>query len=319
MTTTTNSVPQRTVRGLLIALLGYAVFSSHDALVKVLHEYSVFQIVFFAMLFGYVPFSLARFADARQISLRPKNPLFVFLRAILMVGSLCSAFFAFSMLPMVQAYVLLFTTPVLILLLSIPVLGEKVHWFRGLSIFIGMTGVLIVLRPSPDSLQIGHLFGILAACCGAGAAVISRKIGGLENAATLILSPLLLNIMVTGSMLYFVYKPMPLLDLSLMFLLGVLGLIGQLLILTGFRCAPAAVIAPMQYSQLIWAIVFGYLFFNEPVDNIALFGAGVTNLSGVLMVWRESRVSVNQPILRTRNMRGVGAGPLPSSEVDVQQ
>ena len=120
MTSKNNS---QVLRGLLISLLGYAIFSAHDALVKVLNDYSVFQIIFFAMLFSYLPFSLVRITDAQPLSLRPVHPWLVFIRAALMVGALCFAFLAFSMLPMVQVYVLLFTTPVLISLLAVPFLG----------------------------------------------------------------------------------------------------------------------------------------------------------------------------------------------------
>lgn len=300
--------------GLLISLLGYAVFSMHDALVKVLDGYSVFQIIFFAMLFSYLPFSLARIVDSRAVSLRPVHPWLVFLRSALMVGALCFAFLAFSMLPMVQVYVLLFTTPVLISVLAVPFLGERLQTARVILIIAGLIGVLVVLRPTPQRLEIGHLFGALSAFCGAGAAIISRKIGRVEVAATLILGPVILNIIVSGCLLYFVYKPMPLLDLSLMFLLGVFALIGQLCILMGYRNAPAAVVAPMQYSQIIWAIIFGILFFNESVDTLTLVGAGITITAGILMVWRESRVSVNQPVLRSRNMRSVSSGPLPTFE-----
>lgn len=311
MTSKSNS---QVLRGLLISLLGYAIFSVHDALVKVLNEYSVFQIIFFAMLFSYLPFSLARITDPRPLSLRPVHPWLVFVRAALMVGALCFAFLAFSMLPMVQVYVLLFTTPVLISLLAVPVLGERLQAVRGVLIICGLIGVLVVLRPTPQRLELGHLFGALSACCGAGAAVISRKIGRKEVSATLILSPLILNIILSGILLYFVYKPMELLDLYLMFLLGVLALLGQLFILTGYRNAPAAVVAPMQYSQIIWAIIFGSLFFKESVDTLTVLGAGITITAGILMVWRESRVSVNQPVLRSRIMRSVGSGPLPSFE-----
>lgn len=311
MTSKNNS---QVLSGLLISLLGYAIFSAHDALVKVLSDYSVFQIIFFAMLFSYLPFSLVRITDARPLALRPVHPWLVFIRAALMVGALCFAFLAFSMLPMVQVYVLLFTTPVLISLLAVPFLGERLQAIRGALIIVGLIGVLVVLRPTPQRLEIGHLFGALSACCGAGAAIISRKIGREEISATLILSPLILNIMTSGCLLYFVYKPMDLLDLSLMFLLGVLALLGQLFILTGYRSAPAAVVAPMQYSQIIWAIIFGTLFFNEAVDALTLVGAAITITAGVLMVWRESRVSIHQPVLRSRNMRSVGSGPLPSFE-----
>ncbi|TXH59714.1 MAG: DMT family transporter [Thiothrix sp.] len=311
MTMTNNS---SVLRGLLISLLGYAVFSVHDALVKVLNDYSVFQIIFFAMLFSYLPFSLVRLADARALSLRPVHPWLVFLRAALMVGALCFAFMAFSMLPLVQVYVLLFTTPVLISLLAVPFLGEKIQLIRAVLIILGLIGVLVVLRPTPQRLELGHLFGALSAFCGAGAAIISRKIGRQEISATLILSPLILNIITSGCLLYFVYKPMPLADLCLMFLLGVLALLGQLSILTGYRNAPAAVVAPMQYSQIIWAIIFGSLFFNEAVDTLTIVGALITITAGILMVWRESRVSVHQPVIRSRNMRSVGSGPIPGFE-----
>jgi drug/metabolite transporter (DMT)-like permease len=217
---------------------------------------------------------------------------------------------------MVQVYVLLFTTPVLISLLAIPFLGEKIHASRGISILMGFIGVIVVLRPSPENLEIGHLFGFAAALCNSSASIISRKIGNVENAAILILSPLLLSIFLSGGTLYFVYTPMPLGDLSLMFLLGVFALLGQLFILTGYRCAPAAVVAPMQYSQILWAILFGWLFFDESVDQVAVIGLVITVFSGVMIVWRETIASVRQPVLHSRNTRSVASGPMPGSESD---
>ena len=153
--------------------------------------------------------------------------------------------------------------------------------------------------------------------------MISIIIIGFQAATILILwISILIVILFTFStidryqrcLLYFVYKPMSFIDLCLMFLLGVFALIGQLCILTGYRNAPAAVVAPMQYSQIIWAIIFGTLFFNESVDTLTLVGAAITITAGILMVWRESRVSVHQPVLRSRNMRSVGSAPLPGFE-----
>lgn len=303
-------------KGLLFALGGFAVFSVHDVLVKVLADYSVFQTIFFAMLFGYVPFSLARLMDKRSIILRPVHPYLVVLRGLLSVGTLSLAFIGFSLLPMVEVYVLLFTTPLIISVLAIPILGEQIHKFRWMTIVLGLVGVLIVLRPTPESLELGHLCALLSAFCAGGASIISRKIGHLENAATLILIPMIMNILLAGFIMYFVYKPMPLGDLGLMFLIGVLALLGQLMLLYGYRNAPAALAAPMQYSQLLWAIFFGAVFFDETVDHWIILGAAITILSGLLMVWRETKVSKVQPILRTRNMRMVSAAMVPGSELD---
>lgn len=307
---------QAVIKGLALALSGFAIFSAHDALVKVLADYSVFQTIFFAMLFGYVPFSLVMVSSEQPLPLRPKNPALVIFRALLTVAGLCFSFLGFSLLPMVENYILLFCTPLIISVLAIIFLNESIALIRWFAILLGLAGVLVVLRPSPESLQLGHLFGICAAFCGAGAAIISRKIGHMENAATLIIFPLIANILVTGSILVMVYKPMPLQDLAIMFLIGVLGLAGQLLILYAHRAAPAATIAPTQYSQIIWAVILGSVFFGETIDHYVIIGSAITVSSGLLILWRETSVSKVKPNLNTRNTRMVIAALLKTREID---
>ena len=316
MTKSLGSSNSSAIKGFLFALSGFAIFSMHDALVKVLSDYSIFQIIFFAMLFGYVPFSLARITSERPQSLKPKNLTLVLLRSIFTVGGLCFAFLSFSMLPMVETYVLLFCTPLIISVLAIVFLGETIALVRWFAIGLGLLGVIIVLRPTMESIELGHLFGICSAVCGSGVAIISRKIGQLENAATLIIFPLIANIIVTGSMLFFVYKPMPLNDLALMFLIGTFALTGQLLILLAYRSAPAGLIAPTQYSQIIWAIILGSLFFGESIDVFVILGSVITVASGVLILWRESHASSTKPNLNTRNSRMVMAALLKTKETD---
>jgi len=293
--------------GLACALFGFAAYSTHDAVVKSLQDYHVFQIVFFAMLFSYVPFSIARIVENKPQSMSPANPILLIIRAFLHVGALCFAFYAFSSLPMVQAYVILFCTPLIISVLAIWVLGEQIALARWIAIAMGLVGVIVVLRPSLDTIELGHIAALASAFCSGSNAVISRKIGSSENMATMILFPLLATILVSGSALYFVYQPMPLMDLALMFLVGALGLLGQYSVLSGFRMAPAAYIAPMQYSQIVWAILFGYVFFNESIDLWVIVGSLITVLSGVAIIWRERSVSKVQANIKTRNARMVGA------------
>lgn len=302
-----------------MALAGFAVYSTHDALVKSLQDYNVFQIVFFATLFGYVPFSIARIIEGKPASLKPVNTGLLLLRALLHVACLSLSFMAFTLLPMVEAYVLLFCTPIIISILAIWFLGEQIALVRWLAIGIGLVGVVVVLRPTVESISLGHVAALASAFCGAASAVISRKISASENMATMILFPLLANILVAGCALYFVYQPMPLLDLGLMFLVGVLGLIGQYFILVGYRSAPAAFVGPMQYSQIVWAILFGYLFFNESVDVWVIVGSAITILSGVAIIWREHAVSKVQANLNTRNTRVVGAAMMQSREAEEAQ
>jgi S-adenosylmethionine uptake transporter len=302
--------------GLASALIGFAVYSTHDVVVKSLRDYHVFQIVFFAMLFSYVPFSIARIVEGKHLSLTPSNPLLLVIRAFLHVAALCLGFYSFSTLPLVEAYVLFFCTPLLISVLAIWFLDEHIALVRWLAILLGLVGVVVVLRPSPDSIQVGHLTALACAFCGAFSAIISRKIGGKENMATMIIFPLLATILVSGVALIFVYKPMPLSDLSLMFLVGALGLLGQYMVLRGYRMAPAGFIAPMQYSQIIWAILFGYLFFQEQIDRWVIVGSLITIFSGVIILWRELKVSKVQANLNTRNTRSFGAPMMKNSELE---
>ncbi|MEM7376472.1 MAG: DMT family transporter [Pseudomonadota bacterium] len=303
-------------RGVLCALVGFAVFSVQDALVKSLGNYSAFQVLFFAMLFGYVPFSLVQVFDRTERSFRPRHPGWVLLRAYCAVAAVCLVFTAFTVLPFVQVYVVIFTAPLLISLLAVPMLGERIHIFRGVAILLGFAGVLIVLRPSVESVHWGHLAAIIGAFHIALGSVISRRLGGKEQAGTMMVFPLLANILVSGVGLIFVYQPMPLPDLALMCLTGVLAMVGQYLLLTAYRTAPAALVAPMQYSQLIWAVILGYVFFAESIDAMTVAGSAITVLAGVLIVVREVQVSRVQPNLRSRNVRGVAAAPMRSSEHD---
>jgi S-adenosylmethionine uptake transporter len=314
MTDSTNSSKLQIFVGPFLALVGFLAFSIHDSLVKILPEYSVFQILFFAMLFGYVPFTIVRLLDKKPGPIKAVNPKLVILRSLLLMGSVSSAFLAFSMLPLIEVYVLIFLSPIIISILSIYFLGEKVYLFRWFAIIVGLIGVLIVLRPSIESLSLGHLFGFLAALCSSTAAIISRKIAATESAATLMLFPLLTTILITGCILPFVYKPMPLADLGVMFLIGGLGLTGQLFNLFAYKNAPAAFIAPMQYSQIIWAVVFGTLFFDEIADKWEMIGSVVTVLSGVMIIWREVVASKVRPTLNSRNTRMVSAAPAPARE-----
>ncbi len=298
--------------GPLFAVLGFAAFSTHDALIKTLGEYSVFQIIFFAVLFSFVPFTLFLMLDKQERSLRPNLPLLVAGRCIGILGSTISGFYAFSVLPMAEVYSLIFSAPILITLLAIPVLGEKVKLIRWIAIILGLAGVMVVLQPGDSELSLGHFAGFMAALFIATTAVITRKIGSREHSLTLIVYPLMVNFVVTGVALIWVYKPFSGLALTTVGGIGLLSVIGQSLLVQAYRRSQAQFIAPVQYSQMLWAVIFGSLFFNETLTNNVILGSTIIILSGLLFVWREVVSSVRKPILRTRNMRTI-SGPQATS------
>lgn len=287
----------------LIALGAMAVYATHDAVIKALGgHYPSHQILFLSQLLAFPLVAVILLSDRNENTLRPSQPGWVALRsACVVIAGLCG-FFAFSQLPMAQVYAILFATPLMVTVLSIPILGEKVGIHRWAAVIVGLIGVMIVLRPGQAELEAGHLAALAGATASALAAVIVRKLGSSERAVVLILWPMLGNFVLTGAMLTLAYKPMPLGDLALSGMISVLGLIGGFLVILSYRRGEAAVVAPMQYSQIIWATIFGWFIFDEGLEVTTLIGTAIIIASGVYIVWREGSggKSSNQPVIASR-------------------
>ncbi|ETX13137.1 membrane protein [Roseivivax halodurans JCM 10272] len=288
----------------LIALLGFGLFAGHDALVKVLGaEYSSFQIVFINVLFGFPLVTLTLIRDRAPGHLRPIHPWWITLRTCAAIVTAMCAFYAFSEIQLAQVYAVLFAAPLLITVLSIPILGEVVRARRWAAVIVGLLGVIVVLQPGTTELSFGHLAALGAAVGSALASVISRKIGQDERSVVLVLYPMLANFAILGAIQPLVYKPMPLGDLAINAALAAFGFAAAMLMVRAYREGEAVVVAPMQYSQILWATALGILFFDEVPDLPTLAGAGIVIASGVYIVLRESRGSTSEqrPVLQTRS------------------
>jgi len=294
---------KKNAEGAGLGLASMAIYATHDAVVKQLgRTYSAIEIIFFAALLSFPILTVILLSDPRDTSLRPVRPFWVILRAAATVATSVSAFYAFSHLPLAQVYPLLFAMPLLITIMAIPILGERVGWHRWAAVIVGLIGVIIVVRPGEANLGLGHLAALTAAFCGALASVIVRKIGNEERSVVLLLSPLLGNFLAMGAALPFVWVPLQLPDLGLMAVVALFGLIGAFLSILAYRIGEAVIVAPMQYSQILWAVFFGWVFFHERVDATTILGASVVIVSGLYIVWRESTADVSQhtPVLQTR-------------------
>lgn len=294
------------------ALLGFAAFSTHDVIIKQLGaDYAPFQILFFSVLLSFPFATLMLMSDKSEGTLRPVNPRWVLARTLAGVVAGSSAFYAFSVLPLAQVYAFIFAAPLLITVLSIPILGEKVGVHRWAAVVIGLIGVLVVLRPGAEPLTLGHIAGLLAAAGSAVVSVVTRKIGRAERSAVLMLYPMMANVILMACLLPFVYQPMPVEHLGLLAVMSILGFSAGLCIIAAYRHADAAIVAPMQYSQILWGAGFGLLFFNETPDQATGLGAAVIIFAGLYVVVRESfgGRSDNTPVLRTRTRTGSASSP----------
>ena len=269
-------------------------------------SYSPFQVIFFSTLFSFPLVSFMLMNDTTHGNLRPVHPWWTLIRTTCAMGNGMCAFYAFSVLPLAQTYAILFATPLLITLLSVPILGEKVGWRRGIAVLVGLIGVMVVLRPGSSPLSTGHFAAMGCIVFGGLASIITRKVGREERSVVLLLYPMAANFLVIGALMITVYEPMPLPDLGGAATISLLGFIAGLFLIAAYKTGEAAIVAPMQYSQIIWASFYGYFLFSETVDTFTLIGSGIIIASGIYIVARESSKSDSQtPVLRTRS-RGFG-------------
>lgn len=299
-------------RGALIALLAFAIYAVHDVVIKVMGaEYSPFQLVFFSVLLSF-PFALISMMRERvEGTLIPVHPWWLTLRTVAAVITGVCAYYAFAVLPLAETYAILFAAPLIITVLAIPVLGEIVRIRRWAAVIVGLIGVIVVLRPGATDLTLGHLSALAAAFFGAVASIIVRKVGAVERPMVLLLYPMMANFVLMAAALPFVYQPMPIEHLGLMGLVAGLGWTASRMMITAYRDGEAAIIAPMQYSQIIWATIYGFWLFDEGIDTATGFGAAIIIASGLYIVLRESRAGTSKttPVLRTRSRSETATTP----------
>ena len=300
------------LRAAILAIIAFGLFATHDVVVKLLGgSYSPVQIIFFSVLLSFPLATFMLMRDPVSGHLRPVHPWWTALRTGAVVVTGFSAFYAFSVLPLAQVYAILFTSPLLITVLSIPILHERVGIHRWAAVLVGLVGVLIVLRPGSAPVEAGHVAALISAAGGATAAVVVRKIGNDERSVVLMLYPMVASFVVMAAILPTVYRPMPVEHLGLLGVVSLLAFAAGLSMIAAFRRGDAAIVAPMQYSQIVWAAAYGYFFFDERGDAFTWIGAGVVIASGLYVVMRESTAgaSRNTPVLRTRTRYESGTAP----------
>ncbi|MBX6322312.1 MAG: DMT family transporter [Rhodospirillaceae bacterium] len=287
----TAPAPARTAAAIGIAILTFWLFSSLDAVVKALSaRYPVLQLTFVTSLIAFVPILVLVARSGGPRSVVPRRPGLVALRALLMTADTMLAFASFRYLPLAEAYTLFFAAPMLMTALSAALLGERVGWRRWSAVVAGFCGVLVILRPGFAALDVGHVAAIAAALCFALSAIVLRRLGEGESGGALLLSTMAGLVLATGPALPFVYRQPTAEDLALMALGGLLAGLGHIGLVKAFRMAPAAVIAPFQYTQILWALLYGWVVFADVPRPSTLVGAGVIVGSGLYILWRETRL-----------------------------
>jgi S-adenosylmethionine uptake transporter len=276
------------LKGSLLGLAGFGIYALADASIKFLGgSYSPVQIIAYAGLFSFP--LLALLQAWHRGPLRPARPGLMAVRTLTLIINSLLVTYVLTVLPLAQAYALFFTLPLMITLMAWPVLGEKVDLVSGVAVLLGLGGVVIALNPEGTELQIGHLAALFGAFTAAIHYVIIRRTGAVEGDVPQFLYPLIGQTLVALLLLPGQHVPMPASDLLIVAGLSVAGLTGTLLMFAAYRAAPPIVVAPMQYSQIGWAAVFGAVLFDEPMGWALFAGMIVIAVAGIIVVTRQGR------------------------------
>jgi drug/metabolite transporter (DMT)-like permease len=284
---------QRRPRLIGIALMCGAVlcFACLDAMAKYLVGHlDTLQVVAMRFITAFLVALAISNPLTRPGLLRVTRPGLQIARGLMLIATTIFNFFAFRYLQLDEALAILFSTPFLVAILAGPVLGERVGWRRWTAIGVGFVGVLVVIRPGFSGFQWAALFSIAAAVMYASYSITTRMVMRHDSAETTLFCANLVGFIIMLAVLPFVWTAPPsLLDFILLLAVGAFGSLGHFLLILAHHRAPASVLSPFIYTQLVWATAFGYLVFSHVPTGWTLSGAAIVVGSGLYLLNRERK------------------------------
>jgi drug/metabolite transporter (DMT)-like permease len=283
---------ERVVLGMVAAMGAFFMFTVMNLFAKLLSaNHSVIEIAFYRNLIASLPFLVAAFAFGRRdiLVLRSK-PVLVGVRAAIGTLSLVTTFAAFSLMPMADTTVLLFTSTLFVPVLGVIFLGESVGPYRWAAVAIGFIGVVIMAQPSGQVYTLGIAVALCAALMHATLQIILRYLGRYERPETIACYFFIIGTFLCALPLPFIAVRPTWAELPLLFGVGLSGALAQWLMSVAFHNARAAIVTVFNYSGIVWATLFGWMIWQEWPLPTVMAGAAVVIVSNLVMIWRESRL-----------------------------
>ncbi len=272
--------------GVAFSLVAYLLYSCCDAIIKGFgSSLTVYEIAFWTALFSFLPAVLTKPEGEhwRQFW-KMRHPALVNLRGLSgVIGNLC-IIYAFVNIPLAEVYSIAFLAPIFIVALSSRILKETVTWQRWLFLAASFCGVLLVVRPGFRELQLGHLAALTAALMGGITTTVLRKVAPVEKRVSLLGIPLGYIVLINGLLMIPTFSMPTWQEFVLLLSIGAIGGTSNIIFIAATRRAPASQIAPAQYSQIAWAVIFGAVFFHEYPDLVSYVGLAIVATGGILNV-----------------------------------
>ena len=277
--------------GIAFMLIATLAFSINDVLGKFLvATYSVGQILLMRSLASLLVLSPFVYRDGIEAFRKAPQPLLQVARVVLGTLEVACFYAAVIYISLADAISFYLASPIYVTALSALLLKEQVGIWRWSAVLIGFVGVLIALNPSAGAFGVGSLIALAGSVFYAFLILLTRKLNRTSNAvlaATQAAGSLLFGL----SASFLTWTPIAPLDVPLLLLLGVVSIGSIVLVNQSLKLAPASVVIPYQYTMIVWAVIFGYIFFGDEPQMHTIVGAVVIVASGLFIFLRERRVA----------------------------
>ena len=280
--------------GIFLMVITTIVFASQDGLSKYLAtEYNVYMVVmirywFFAAFV--MTISSRKPGGVKQVA-KTKTPLLQIFRSLILVAEMCVTILAFTLLGLAETHAIFASYPLIIAMLSGPILGEHVGWRRWLAICVGFFGILIILNPGNGIFSPYALVPLAGAILFALYGLLTRYAGQYDNSSTSFFWTGIIGCIAMTAIGLNFWDPVSQADWSIMLILSASGMLGHFLLIKCYEVAEASAVQPFAYLQLIWASIIGILIFGEQITTNVFIGACIIVGAGLFTLWRERKVS----------------------------
>jgi drug/metabolite transporter (DMT)-like permease len=292
-------------KGIGFKLISALLFAAMSALVRDLGKVApVGQMVFFRSAFAILAVVVIyAFRGELGTAVRTGRPFGHLGRGLLSVAGMFTNFAALVRLPLADATAISFASPLITVALAAVVLKERVRIYRWSAVLVGFAGVIVMLIPHFEvghyavigaAAAIGSLLALTSAVCNAGTVIQTRRLTQSETTSSIVFYFSLVCAIAGGLTLPFDWYTPTASELSGLIALGVLGGLAHIFLTESYRHAAASVVAPFDYTSMLWALLLGYWLFGELPDALVYAGAAIVAGAGLFVIWRERRLGLQR-------------------------
>jgi drug/metabolite transporter (DMT)-like permease len=306
-------------KGIVLKLISAILFAVMSALVRYLGvRYPVGQVVFYRSAFAILPvLGVYAWRGELAAAVRTERPLGQVSRGGMAIVSMFCNFGALARLPLIEANAISFTSPLISVVFAVFILKERVRIYRWSAVTIGFIGVLVVLAPhfSGEQLTIamasatamsGVIYGLTGSVSNAASVIQTRRLTESETTSSIVFYFSLICAIAASVTLPFGWLTPTKAELAALIGTGLLGGLAHIFLTESYRYAPASIIAPFDYTSMIFALGLGYMLFGETPTTMIVIGSSIIAAAGLFVIWREHQLALARR--RDANARAVVAG-----------